>query len=52
MKNFSNRTEVGNRKELSSLLLFIIYSQNSLLAYLDNVLNGFFKYLIMITELK
>ena len=34
------------------VLLFIIYSQNSLLAYLDNVLNGFFKYLIMITEFK
>ena len=34
------------------MLLLIIYSQNSLLAYLDNVLNGFFKYLIMITEFK
>ena len=33
-------------------MLFIIYSQNSLLAYLDNVLNGFFKYLIMMTEFK
>ena len=39
-------------QELSSLLLFIIYSQNYLLAYLDNVLNGFFKYLITITEFK
>ena len=30
----------------------VTISQNSLLAYLDNVLNGFFKYLIMITEFK
>ena len=30
----------------------VTISQNSLLVYLDNVLNGFFKYLIMITEFK
>ena len=30
----------------------VTISQNSLLAYLDNVLNGFVKYLIMITEFK
>ena len=51
-RSFDHFISLIKRFSKPSLLLFIIYSQNSLLAYLDNVLNGFFKYLIMITEFK